>query len=391
MPGMIVVGIANTDRTRDLTPANTSDTTGRFPTAGGADVFLDFMSEELIPYIDQAFKTKPYKILIGHSFGGLFVNHAIVHRPEIFNDYISISPSLWWDEQKLVNQAQTHFEKNKDQKGYLFMTMGNEGGTMLGGAWKFSSVLEELAGADFHWKFVLMDQETHGSVPSRSTYQGLEFIFADWHISNPMELYETGGMSALDAHYQKIADRWGYQVKVPEQTLNQIGYLLLNQEKLDEAIQIFTRNVKAYPTSSNVYDSLGEALMKKGDNPAAIKNYKKSLEINPGNENGKEMLKKMGVDIAALTIEKSLPESILQRYVGTYQTPEFEVEVILEGKHLYGKPSGQPRAELFALSETEFFTKMVEARVVFGINDQGKTNSITITMNGRDMVGKKVD
>jgi predicted alpha/beta superfamily hydrolase len=390
MPEMIVVGIANTDRTRDLTPMNTSDTTGRFPTSGGADQFLDFLSSELIPYVEEHFRTKPYKILIGHSFGGLFANHALVHRSELFDDYISISPSLWWDEQKLVDQAQHYFEKNKDQKGYLFMTMGNEGGAMLGGAWKFASVLEESAPEDFHWKFVLMEEETHGSIPSRSTYQGLEFVFADWYLPRPIELFETGGMAALDNHYQKIANRWGYKVKVPEQTLNQIGYILLNQDKLDEAIQVFKRNVEAYPTSSNVYDSLGEAFMKKGDNEKAIKYYKKSLDINPGNENGKEMLKKMGVDMASLNLVISLPESILDKYVGTYQTPEFEVLVIREGKQLFGKPSGQPRAELFALSETEFFTKMVEARVIFGLDAQGQSTSITIKMDGRDMVGKKV-
>ena len=94
MPGVIVVAIPNTDRTRDLTPPTQVDSLGAFPTAGGADNFLEFISGELKPYIEENYRTRPYSILIGHSFGGLLVNHALVHRPEVFNAYVSISPSL---------------------------------------------------------------------------------------------------------------------------------------------------------------------------------------------------------------------------------------------------------------------------------------------------------
>ena len=390
MPEMIIVGIANTDRTRDLTPKNLSDTTGRFPTSGGADRFLDFMEQELIPHVDATFRTREYRVLIGHSFGGLFVNHTIVHRPHLFNDYLSISPSLWWDDQRLVEQTRTYFQENEGIKGYLYMTMGNEGGNMLGGAWKMSAVLEESAPEEFVWAFDLMEEETHGSVPSRSTYKGFEFIFQDWYLPEPMKLFETGGLAALDAHYEKISKRWGYKLNPPENTINQIGYALLRKDEIDQAIDVFQRNVKIYPNSSNVYDSLGEALKKKGNHKESITNYKKSLDLNPGNENAKKMLAEMGVNVADLSNDLALPVEVLERYVGTYETPEFTVKVYRENKSLFGQPSGQPAAELFAVSETEFYTKMVEARVIFGRDEHGETTTITIKMNGVDMIGNKV-
>jgi tetratricopeptide (TPR) repeat protein len=75
--------------------------------------------------------------------------------------------------------------------------------------------------------------------------------------------------------------------------MNSLGYRLLGQEKFDEAIRIFTLNVERFPNSGNVYDSLAEAYMNKGDKEAAIKNYEKSLELDPKNSGAVEMLKKL--------------------------------------------------------------------------------------------------
>ena len=209
MPEMIIVGIPNTtDRTRDLTPPETSEE-NRFPTSGGADDMLKFMRTELIPHIDKNYRTTSYKLLIGHSFGGLFAIHALVHHSEIFDAYLSISPSLWWDGQLLVDQAETFLTENPDYQAKLYMTMGNEGGDMLGGAWKLAAVLEEKAPDGLDWEFHLMEKEDHGSVPHRSTYNGLEAIFDDWRIKDIYALYQDGGMEAIQAHYSpNSGDFW---------------------------------------------------------------------------------------------------------------------------------------------------------------------------------------
>ena len=82
MSDLIVVGIPNTDRTRDLTPTKANGpNAGQFPTAGGADKFLKFIEAELIPEIEKTYRVQPYRILAGHSFGGLFAVHALITRP----------------------------------------------------------------------------------------------------------------------------------------------------------------------------------------------------------------------------------------------------------------------------------------------------------------------
>ncbi len=104
MSEMIVVGIPNTDRTRDLSPTKPTATLAQlarpqFPTAGGADNFLKFIETELIPEIEKTYRTQPYRVLAGHSLGGLFAVHAMITKPDLFNSYVAVSPALNWDNQ----------------------------------------------------------------------------------------------------------------------------------------------------------------------------------------------------------------------------------------------------------------------------------------------------
>ena len=119
MPEMIVVGISNTDRTRDLTPTNgTMNNPGgrpfRFPTSGGADKFLKFIETELIPSIEADYRTQPYRVFAGHSFGGLFALHALLTRPEVFNAYIAVSPTFPWDNSLPQREAEAFFKERKE-------------------------------------------------------------------------------------------------------------------------------------------------------------------------------------------------------------------------------------------------------------------------------------
>ena len=116
MSEMIVVGITNTDRTRDLSPTHVTTTVGggntalQFPTSGGADKFLKFIETELIPEIEKRYRTQPYRILAGHSLGGLFAIHAMLSRPDVFQSYIAVSPALHWDNQVVVKRAEDFFK-----------------------------------------------------------------------------------------------------------------------------------------------------------------------------------------------------------------------------------------------------------------------------------------
>ena len=390
MPEMIIVGIPNTtDRTRDLTPVITGDEK-RFATAGGADNMVKFINDELVPFIDKKYRTTPYKLLIGHSFGGLFAIHAMVHHAEVFNAYVAISPSLWWDNQVLVDQADSFLEKNPEYKASLYMTMGNEGGAMLGGAWKLAAILEEKAPKSLSWEFHLMEDEDHGSVPHRSTYNGLEAIFSDWKIEDAFALYQAGGLQAIDNHYANLKSTLGLSLEAPEQMINTLGYRLLGNSQVDEAIEVFARNVKDHPKSFNTYDSLAEGYKIKGEKEKAITYYKKSLALNPGNTNGIKMLAELGVTYEPTKLEVSVKQ--MERYAGKYQMGSGEViNITLAGKDLFGEGPGKPKVKLVPMAKHKFYLNDENVQVTFHQNDQNQTKSLSISAGEQKMTAEKME
>lgn len=100
------------------------------------------------------------------------------------------------------------------------------------------------------------------------------------------------GIDNAIAEFQKFKDNKDEYV-TREREINQLGYNLLTEKKITESVKVFRLNTELYPESWNVYDSYGEALAEAGEIDDAIMNYKKSIELNPENEGGKEMLKKL--------------------------------------------------------------------------------------------------
>jgi uncharacterized protein len=281
MPEMIIVGVTNTDRTRDLTPTRVEQQPGnpnaRFPTSGGADKFLKFIETELIPLVESKYRTQPYRALAGHSLGGLFAVHTMLTRPELFNSYIAVSPSLQWDNFVLIERAKEFFKARKELNRTLFTSLGNEPGD-IGDAFKlFRELLQKQQVQGFSWEAVQYEDEDHGSVVLRSHYAGLRKIFDGWQFPrDPNTGAVAGGLKGIEDHYRKLSERLGYSVLAPEALMNQVGYQLIGQGNMEEAVAAFKLNVERYPASANVYDSLGEAYERAGRLELARASYEKA-------------------------------------------------------------------------------------------------------------------
>jgi predicted alpha/beta superfamily hydrolase len=173
MPKAIVVGVFNIDRNHDFLP----DSSQSASTGGGADNFVQFFKKELIPYINKNFRTEPFNVLIGHSFGGVFAMHALINDPDLFDAYIAIDPSFWYKNQMQVKSAQNEFLKTKNWNKPIFIT-GREGNGMKGmGITAMEKALKSSAPPALKWKIVAYLNEDHGSVPFKSVYDGLRYIF----------------------------------------------------------------------------------------------------------------------------------------------------------------------------------------------------------------------
>ncbi|MFN0111135.1 MAG: alpha/beta hydrolase-fold protein [Blastocatellia bacterium] len=279
MPELIIVAITNTDRTRDLTPTNAAmkredGSPAKLPTSGGADKFLKFIETELIPSIESDYRTQPYRVFAGHSFGGLFALHAVLTRPEVFNAYIAVSSTMHWDNHLLSRKAETFFKERKELNRTLYFTLANEGGEAKVGYERFKAILSKNTPKGFAWGAALMEDEDHGSVVMPTHYAGLRKVFEGWQPTG-----NVAGLGALETHYKKLSARFGYTVLPPEVMMNLFGYQLVGLGKQEEALAVFKLNVKNYPESANVYDSLAEFYEKTGKLDLAKSNYAKAAEL----------------------------------------------------------------------------------------------------------------
>jgi predicted alpha/beta superfamily hydrolase len=128
IPKSIVVGIANVDRRRDFTyPTTLEEDKKRYKTAGKSEKFIAFLEKELQPYIEQTYKTTNSKTIIGQSLGGLLATEILLKKPLLFNKYIIISPSLWWDNASLLTLSSFLLEENFKQKTDIYIGVGKEG------------------------------------------------------------------------------------------------------------------------------------------------------------------------------------------------------------------------------------------------------------------------
>lgn len=272
-PPMIVVALPNVDRNRDFTPTKVQ----RKPTSGGGERFLSFFRQEVIPYVDGHYRTHPYRILVGHSLGGMFSVHTLLTQPDLFQAYIVISPGLGFDNEYVLNNAPAILENQTSLKKYLYMTLGNEP-SYVPRLEAFCQILENKAPEDLEWSYTYMGKEDHFSVTHKSIYNGLETLYSDWRVT---EALVQKGINEIEDHYKALSEKFGYEIPVPARVYNLVGYELIKVKKIKEAIEVFDMCVKVYPEYWYAYSNLGYCHMIAGNKELAVKNLEKALELNP--------------------------------------------------------------------------------------------------------------
>lgn len=317
LPEMILIGITNTDRMRDLSPSHASiyppfHDTLFLKTSGGAENFTAFIEKELFPYVDSLYPTAPYRILIGHSLGGLFVMNTLINHTKLFNAYISIDPSIDWDNLKLLKQAKTMLA-GKDFEGIsLFLAVANttdknldtlkvkKDTTQITLPLRSNLELGRILEATrqnklkYNWKYYHNDD--HSSVPLIAEYDGLRFIFDFYNLTIYQSQYLDPSFnldSLLTTHFNNVGQHIGYRVAPPESFVNMYAYSFMWMKQYDKALGLLKMNIDNFPNSSNVFNSMGDFLILTGDTTGAIENYEKSFKLNPRNENAKNTINKL--------------------------------------------------------------------------------------------------
>lgn len=302
-PEMIVIGIQNTNRTRDLTPYKPYPIDPFIPAewveeSGGGENFISFIEKEVIPYVESKYSTAPYRMLIGHSFGGLTVLNTILHHTELFNSYIAIDPTSNWVIGRILKEFKEAFASDKSFTSIdIFMGIANlEIGEDINEVLKDSSFITENVKSIFaideylksnspkkiNYDSKFYKNEAHTTVPLITEYDAFRFIFDFYYIKFSPSDWEDAQVdlaNKIETHYKLVSEKFGFNVKPDESLINSLGYQFLSMNQMDKSGNLFKLNARLYPESGNVYDSLGDYYAENNNKQKAIESYKKALSI----------------------------------------------------------------------------------------------------------------
>ncbi len=286
LPLMAVIGIPNTNRDRDLTPtrdlhaslsASVPLNDNDFKNTGGAGNFTLFIQNELIPYINTNFHLSGKRILIGHSFGGLMAVNTLLNYEGVFEGYLTIDPSTWWDQREMTKQAVASVAV-KDFKDIAFFYANSYYNRYLSYSLKkndpkdpylneinFGRIFTSQAPNMPFFSWIRYESEWHESVPLIAIYDGLQEInkFFNTKIQTDSMVHQESG--ALRLLYDELDE------------------LSINSGKYIRDSNYYKSYTDSVHSSANLFRLMGDMFLTKGDSLSALKNYEKSIIHNPKN------------------------------------------------------------------------------------------------------------
>lgn len=178
LPKSMVVGIANVDRYRDFTfPSQDTLDLKHLPQSGGSEKFMDFLEKELQPYIQKNFKVSDKKTIIGQSLGGLLASEILLKRPQLFDTYMIISPSLWWNQQSMIPELGTYFKTHPELSKTVYVSLGKEHPVMQEVADKLVEAIRGGNNKNIRLIYKPMPEEDHATILHRAVYQAFVELY----------------------------------------------------------------------------------------------------------------------------------------------------------------------------------------------------------------------
>ena len=257
IPEMIVVAIDSTKRVRDFTQSD-------WPTAwvggGGAANFKRFLSTELMPAVERAYRTDGFRALSGHSASGQFVLYCLTAEPALFRGYLAFAPSLDWDGNLPQRSLEAAFAATPELANFLYVARSDDAGRALADYERLVETLAKKSPRGFRWHSQAFPDETHVSLPLLAEIDGLRHLYAGYRLHE--DLLEKG-FDFADKHFQEVSKTVGWTLPVPEDVLNNLAYAEMEQGRVEEAVALFQRIVAANPNSANAYSSLADGYAKR--------------------------------------------------------------------------------------------------------------------------------
>ncbi len=279
MPPVILVGLESVDRSLDMTPSRMRDN----PRSGGASKLLAHLRDEVIPYVDAHYRTNGFRVLAGHSFGGLFCAWAWMQDPKLFQAQIIMSPAFWWNHEQMRKAVGPFLAAHPKLDTSVYFGIGADDGLGMRQELKrFVDTVKANQPKGMRVGYREFDGEGHMSAPLRTFYRGVKFVFADLRLPDPVIHHFT--TRAFLAHERMIRDKYGASARQTQDLYVPLGLHLLKIGNVDGAIAVLRRNAQAYagnryPQNHAWLASAYEAAGRKAD---ALAEYRRAYRLALG-------------------------------------------------------------------------------------------------------------
>jgi predicted alpha/beta superfamily hydrolase len=273
---LIIVSIENTDRNRDLTPSipNGQDSSD----FGGAAKFSKFIESEVIPFVETKYRTTSFRILVGHSMGGLFALEVLTSKPELFDASIVISPFLNFDKKEFVRRSSKSLKNRENSKHFIQISIANEP-ELLEGYQQLSDNLTKYAqSSSIKWQSLSYPNETHMSTFTKALHDGLKAtsFYRGWDISEDMVSQD---IKQVKTHYANLSGYFGEDISVPSNVIDKMVDQARTSGYAEKAIAILRQITIDNPTSIKAHKDLGIAYVQSKFLEKGLNSLNKALEL----------------------------------------------------------------------------------------------------------------
>ncbi len=184
---VIIVGVETKDRRKELVgPTRDPALLEKYPTAGSSAAFRDFLRNDVKPLISEKYRTSGYDGIIGESLAGLFIVETYLREPSLFDRFAAVSPSMWWDKERLSFEAAGFLSKQGLSSPPLYVSIANEGEDMQAGVDRLLAALDAKPG----WCYVPHPEHTHSTIYQSTAPEALQFLFPTQVRQDPQSGFE---------------------------------------------------------------------------------------------------------------------------------------------------------------------------------------------------------
>lgn len=316
IPPLLIVGVKNVDRYRDNLPIN------RNGEKGGAENFLKFFRDELIPFVDKSYRTKDFRILLGPQAGASFALYTLMEDPDLFGVNITTNP--FWNSsvrEYLLTKADDFFNREGSLKSFLFITCNtsNDNEATMEYLERFTAIVE--AGKKSGFTMIsnpLGENKADDGIPSPGLKEGLKAYFKKYKFPEETEI---DGLEDLKHYYQALSQDYGCEIDIPEFTLIRRGGRLEERGRFEEARIMYEYVIEQYPHDLNSYYRLAELHQRLRNYDLSIKYYEQFLKRRPEPlfERRLDSLRRFINESAAYAVEEAIYTSGIEAGITRYQ------------------------------------------------------------------------